>query len=207
MSVDVEFLARAFDKPVEYVKRCVKFHGITSLPKLRTPDDGLGAFYSDMTAHFSDEPSRTKQEFTAECDINNIMARFAASNYDPSTLPMTSRKPMYGDFTGAPESYHAALNYVRDTERAFMELPAEFRAKLENDPQKFLDYIQDPANYDELVDLGFLLPSSSDDPRSPNSAVGASDDIPQGGSIPPKGKSSSKAPKNANDGAEGASGE
>lgn len=206
MSVDVEFLARAFDKPVEYVKRCVKFHGITSLPKLRTPDDGLGAFYSDMTAHFSDEPSRTKQEFTAECDINNIMARFAASNYDPSTLPMTSRKPMYGDFTGAPESYHAALNYVRDTERAFMELPAEFRAKLENDPQKFLDYIQDPANYDELVELGFLLPSETP-PRARQEAGEEEVQVPAGGSMPPSGKSSSKAPKNANDGPKGEKGE
>lgn len=198
MSVDAKALAISFSKPLDYVEKCLKFHRITSLPRFRTPDDGLANFYSDMTAHFSTEPSRTKQEFTAECDINVIMKRFIASGFDPSTLPLTSRKAMYGDFTSLPESYHAALNYVKSTESMFLELPADLRSRFDNDPQKFIDFVEDPANEAELVALGLAVASSSSDgPRSPDSAVGTLDDSSLEGSIPSKGKSSPKAPKNA----------
>lgn len=203
MTTLADSLAVAYEKPVEYVNLCLKtFAHPKSWPIVRFSGDGFDEFFSALTALYSTEPSRTKQEFTAECDINNIMARFQASNYDPSTLPITSRKSFYGDITSMPESYHAALNYVKDTERAFLELPAEFRAKFDNDPQGFIDYVQDPANADELRELGFLAPASVI-PAPQNSAVGDDDGITQGGSTPPKGKSSVKPVKPASGGIEG----
>lgn len=169
-SIDVEFLARAYDKPVEFVQRCLKFHGITSLPGLRTPDDGLSAFYSDMTSMYFDPDfqdgvdsngkpnypsrSRTMPEFTDELDLNVIMARYKMSNFDPSTLPVATRQALTGDFSNAPESYHAALSYITDTKRAFMSLDAELRAKFHNDPQEFLDFVADPKNAEEIISLG-----------------------------------------------------
>lgn len=193
MPIDVELLALSFDKPVDFVKRCLKFHGISELPRFRTADDGLAQFYSDMTSLYFDpnlegplddkgkptypQRSLTKQEFAAECDINNIMARFTASGFDPSVLPLTSRQPRYGDFSNMPESYHEALNYVKATEQAFLMLPAEFRAKLKNDPQLFLDYIKDPANYDELVDLGVLLQEPAVDVPTSKAKAGSSDPV------------------------------
>lgn len=170
----VAALSSSFSKPVEYTEAALKHFNVTlPLPKFRTPDDGLGDFYSAMTAHFSSEPSLTKQEFTAECDINTIMARFVSSGYDPTVLPMTSRKAIYGDFTAAPESYHAALNYVKGTERAFMELPADIRARFDNDPQKFLNFVDNPDNQQELIDMGLATDSRViNTPALSNGAVG-----------------------------------
>lgn len=172
----VNRLAAQYDKPPEYVSRCLEFHKVTlPLPKFRTPDDGLNEFYSDMTAHFDLTPSRTKQEFTAEVDINNIMARFRASGGDPTVLPLTTKQARYGDFTGMPDSYHAALNYVNDTKHEFMKLDADIRARFNNDPQTFLDFLADPKNNEELVKMGLatrILPEPLESPPDTGRAVG-----------------------------------
>lgn len=170
MKPDVQSLAIQFDKPVAFVEAALRSFGIKELPKFRTPDDGLSDFYSAMTSVYFDPdfefgldskgkpyfPSRsvTKQEFTEELDLNVIMARFAASEFDPTMLPVTTRKALSGDFTGAPESYHAALNFVKDTEMAFMTLDAKIRERFDNDPQAFLDFVSNPENADELVEMG-----------------------------------------------------
>lgn len=182
-TVDYSALARAFNKPVKYVEAAVKFHGIKELPRFRTPDDGLGPFYSDMTATYIDTPSRTKQEFTKEVDINNIMKRFEMSGYDPTVLPVTKRVPLAGDFTQFPESYHAALNFVNQANDAFMELPAELRARFENDPQKWLKFVDDPANEAELIELGLVLPAEVP-ALSPDSGGSPKDPKPESGGNP-----------------------
>lgn len=190
VSVDfVAHLAQAFNKPTHFVEAALKLHNITSLPKFRTPDDGLADFYSLMTSHYDESPSRTKQEFTAECDINVIMKRFIASDFDPTSLPLTSRKGMYGDFTNMPDSYHAALNYVRDTEASFLGLPADLRARFDNDPQVFLDFVSDAANVPELIKLG--LATLVDIP-APSASHVAGDG--GGVSTPPVGDSSASKP-------------
>lgn len=191
-------LAAQFGKPIEYVKRCCEVHNVTSLPKFRTPDDGLGDFYSDMTAHFDITPSRTKQEFTEECDINTIMARFKASGGDPTVLPLNSRQARYGDFTSMPESYHAALNYVTDTKHEFMKLDAKIRARFDNDPQAFLNFVSDPNNGEELVKLGLasLVPASEEPPTQ--RSVSEEGTTAKGGK--PSVKASSKV---SNEGLEG----
>lgn len=186
----IEKLAVDYDKPVEYVRRCMKEHAVTHLPKFRMPDDGYGPFFSDMTAHFNLDPSLTKQEFTAECDINNIMRRFTQSGYDPSTLPLTTRKPQYGDFSNMPQSYHEALNYVKDTERAFMTLDADLRARFENDPQQFLDFVSNPDNAEELVKLG-LATAPNIEAQTLSPAPGAA----TSGEAEGAGGKSSKGPK------------
>lgn len=170
--LDFDAIAEAFSKPVIYVEKCAKFHNVTSLPKVRFAGDGYDAFFSDLTALYSEEPSRTKQEFTAECDINNIMARFLATGGDMSALPLTTRKPIYGDLTTMPDSYHAALNYVKDTEHSFMQLDASLRARFDNNPQLFLDFVLNPDNSSELVKLGLATALPVGTPPDTSKAVG-----------------------------------
>lgn len=208
----VDFLACAYSKSVDYVKSCLKFYGLSieSLPAIRVAGDGLDDFYSDMTALVFDpkkegpldadgkptypERSMTKQEFTAECDINTIMKRFVASDFDPTSLPISGRKPMYGDFSEAPESYHAAISYIKETERMFLTLSPDIRFRFDNDPQKFLSFVEDPANFDELVSMGLVThPSIISTPAVSSRAEGGGDD----GSKPKASKSSSKASNNA----------
>jgi len=179
-------LAQQYNKPPEFVSRCLVHHKVQlPLPRLRYADDGLNDFFSDMTSHFDLTPSLTRQEFVEECDVNNILTRFKQTG-DVNLLNLTERKAMYGDFTGLPDSYHSALNYVKGAEQAFLTIPADVRARFDNDPQKLLNFMSDPKNCDELVSLGLVKapetpptgpkgpaePSSG--PRDPDGAVGPS---------------------------------
>lgn len=97
-------------------------------------------------------PSMTKQEFAAECDINNIMAQY---NRTGLVNHVSKYQGRYVDVCGAV-SFQEAQNIVLRAQEAFMSLPAEVRGKFENDPGAFLDFVSDPSNKDEMRKLGLL---------------------------------------------------
>jgi len=96
-------------------------------------------------------PSRTQQSFRDECDINNILRQFNVTG----ELPVGSVQPQYGDFSGITD-YQSALNSVMAAQDSFLALPAKVRAKFDNDPAVFLDFVSDEANKDEMKALGLL---------------------------------------------------
>lgn len=98
---------------------------------------------------FSGE-SRTKQSMAAATDINRMVERYQRSGVIP---PVSIETPLYGDFSDVP-TYLDALNAVREAEANFMRLPAKIRARVENDPVRFMEFVTDPENADELVELG-----------------------------------------------------
>lgn len=124
------------------------------------------------------KPSRTKQAFQAECDINNVMARFEKGGL----LDHVNRfRGVYGDFFDA-EDYHTACNKVIAANEAFMALPAKVRQRFQNDPQQLLFFLEDPANRAEAEQLGLLKPGSSvppDDGQAPSAPAGVPDKSPQ----------------------------
>lgn len=79
-------------------------------------------------------PSRTKQEFKAECDINRIVER-AKRGLAPAFNP---RKPFYGDFSNVP-TLTEAFARIEEAQEAFMTLPAQLRRELGNDPRNISD--------------------------------------------------------------------
>ena len=84
------------------------------------------------------------------CDIDKIIA-----TYDTNDLIQNVRKALghYGDYTEVNE-YQESLNLVMDAQRAFAELPSIIRGKFENDPGKFMEFVTNPANKDEIKALG-----------------------------------------------------
>lgn len=84
-----------------------------------------------------------------EADINTIVRNFGVTG----RLPEAIRIPTYGDFDGVSD-YREAIEAVRAAEESFGKLPSELRAKLQNDPQKFLEYCADPGNVEEMRKLG-----------------------------------------------------
>lgn len=124
-------------------------------------------------------PSKTKQSMAPECDINNIMRRFEKTGI----LEHVSRHAgRYGDFTGAPASYHEALNQVVDAQTMFLALPAKVRARFSNDPGEFLAFVSDPANVDELIRLGLANPRPADPAQpAPSGAPGGPQGAPDAG--------------------------
>lgn len=89
-----------------------------------------------------------------EVDINTIVRRFGLTGELPSDVAM----PKSGDFTGLPD-FHTAMNMVRAAQEEFMRVPAELRARFQNDPQQMIQFCEDPANLDELRKLGLANPA------------------------------------------------
>lgn len=111
---------------------------------------------SDETGLMCLDDSRTKQSFAEECDINTIVRRFNLTGQLPSNV----RAPTYGDFEEVFD-YHSAMNAILEAERSFMMMPAEVRDRFGNDPQRFLEFVNDDHNRDEAVKLGLVLPQAA----------------------------------------------
>lgn len=97
------------------------------------------------------DASLAQQHMKDECDINTILKNFGVTG----ELPMTSKVPTYGDFTGVND-YHSAMNVVAQANSAFAELPAELRARFDNDPAKFVEFFNDEKNREEAIALGLV---------------------------------------------------
>lgn len=96
---------------------------------------------------------RTKQSFKAECDINTIVNRFLKTGVMDFAQ---KNEPRYGDTTGI--EFQSAMNTVAAANSLFNELPAALRARFENEPAQFLDFVQDDKNAAEARELGLLKP-------------------------------------------------
>lgn len=76
------------------------------------------------------EDSLTQQQFKDECDINRIVQN-AQRGIAPKYLARGT--PQYGDFSNVPD-LPQAYEKIRKAEEAFMNLPAQLRLELNNDP-------------------------------------------------------------------------
>lgn len=98
-----------------------------------------------------EEPTLAQQHFKDECDINNILQQFNITGL----LPQSPLSPRYGDFTGIGD-YHTALNRVIAAQEEFDGLPAQIRARFDNDPAKLIEFLDDEANRPEAEVLGLV---------------------------------------------------
>ncbi|NBN98545.1 MAG: hypothetical protein EBV19_04795, partial [Flavobacteriia bacterium] len=98
-----------------------------------------------------EEPSLAQQHFKDECDINTILQRFNITGM----LPESPLSPRYGDFTGIND-YHTALNRVMAAQDEFELLPAQIRARFDNDPSKLIEFLEDETNRPEAEELGLV---------------------------------------------------
>lgn len=105
---------------------------------------------------------RTKQSFKAECDINNIMAKYQRTG----VLDFAAkREPQYGDCTGI--EFQAGMEMISRARTMFEELPSSIRARFENNPVEFLNFVQNPENREEAKELGLLKPDAPQAPLLP----------------------------------------
>jgi phage internal scaffolding protein len=120
-------------------------------PFIRTPYNYDTIAASNESGLHCEDVTLTQQHFKDECDINNILRQFNVTGL----LPETTLSPRYGDFTGISD-YHTALNQVIAAEDEFMRLPADLRARFENDPAKLIDFLDNQENKDEAIKLGLI---------------------------------------------------
>lgn len=114
-----------------------------------------------VTLECKDE-SLTKQSFTESCDINNIMAKYQKTGVIDHVNEYGER---YGEATAV--DFHSAMNVVTRAQEMFNDLPSSIRNKFANDPAQFLEFVQNPANSDELVKLGLAHRNADVAPATP----------------------------------------
>lgn len=105
--------------------------------------------------------SRAKQQFVDECDINKLMAKHEKGI---AVTHLNRYQGQYADVVGSVD-YHEACNIVLRAQDAFGSLPSTVRARFDNDAGKFMSFVHDPVNKDEMVKMG--LATASPEPVAP----------------------------------------
>lgn len=95
------------------------------------------------------EQGRTKQSFKAECDINNIMAKYQRTGLVEF---VNKHEPQYGDVTGF--DFQASMNQVIAAQAMFEALPSSVRKRFHNDPAEFVAFMDDESQLEESYRLG-----------------------------------------------------
>lgn len=103
----------------------------------------------------SKEPSKTQQQFAEDCDINQIVAKYAQGNlFDPVNV-MDPSNALYGDFSNI-EDYHSMMTRLVGAQEAFEGLPIHLKKRFEQDPGKLIAFLNNPNNREEAERLGLV---------------------------------------------------
>ncbi|QCQ84826.1 internal scaffolding protein [Blackfly microvirus SF02] len=105
-------------------------------------------------------PSRTRQEFAEECDVNTIMKRYETTG---TISHFNDGTPQYLDLTEVPQDLLGALEFLKEAEAAFMRLPAHVRREFDNSAPRFVEFAEDGANLDKLREWGLAPPAELPD--------------------------------------------
>lgn len=128
---------------------------------MRTPYNYDTDKISDETGLDSGPESRTQQQFAEEVDINTIVERFRVTGEMPPAMNFPQPQEFAETF-----DFQTAMNVIRQAQESFMELPAKARARFENNPQKFMEFMNDAENQDEAIKLG-LATRKPEEPTEP----------------------------------------
>ena len=118
----------------------------------------MRAAYSDMPRKsIKCEDGLTEQHHSESCDVNNILATYLKTGIIPPIDPNAK----YGDLSDF--DYQSMQNQIANANSLFEQLPENVRYRFGNEPYRFLNFVQDEKNYDELVEMGLAnnVPSAS----------------------------------------------
>lgn len=105
------------------------------------------------------KPVLTKQAELDEADINKIVKRFMRGK----EIPPIPADMSYGFDPGI--TFHDAMNAIQEGNEFFEQnIPAEIRSRFENDMGRFLQFVDDPANAEEMVEMGLFKAPAEPEP-------------------------------------------
>lgn len=114
-----------------------------------------------------EDVSLTQQQFKDDNNPNLIMEKYARTGDEG--LFMSASAPKYADFSDAVD-YQTSLNRITEANNLFAGLSATIRARFENNPALFLQFVNNPDNKAEAVKLG-LIKKDSPSTQPTNSGV------------------------------------
>ena len=135
-------------------------------PFVRSPYNYNTDAASNESGLRCEDASLTQQHQKDQADINFIVDQFNVTGI----LPTAPVSPQYGDFSGIGD-YQSALNAIMAMEDEFMSLPANVRARFENDPEKLLDFMSNDKNREEAIKLGLIDPIIQAEVAAPNEDI------------------------------------
>ena len=114
--------------------------------------------------------SKTRQSQKAETEINGIINKYKQTGI---FTHIKDKMPFFGDASEV-QDYKSAIDAVQASNAAFQELPAEIRAKFDNDPAKLVEFLSDSKNDEKAIKLGLKAgkqPSKVISPDNPDNAA------------------------------------
>lgn len=111
----------------------------------------------------NEEPSLTDQSQAKEADINEIIRKFERTG---QITHLAKNRGLYADLTLLTD-LQTAMEQVKFAEEAFMTIPADIRAKFQNDPNQLISFLANPANDEEAIKLGLKEPKKQVDQGEP----------------------------------------
>lgn len=100
-------------------------------------------------------PTKTRQEFKEECDVNLIVKRHAETGLWQNNLKVPTRCPQFIDISNAPDAQTAHNLFIQARE-SFMALPSDVRKRFNNNPHELIAFVSDDSNYDEALKYGLV---------------------------------------------------
>lgn len=107
-------------------------------------------------------PKKTRQDAKDDCDINLIIQRHTRMYGSLPTLP-TQGMQLYQDNTKVGD-YRSALDRVIEAKKNFHRMDKKILKRFENNPDKLIEFIENPENIEEGKRLGLFV---SDPPAQP----------------------------------------
>lgn len=99
---------------------------------------------------FKDSSGLTEKHHGETVKIQNILKQYQNTGFVSHTA---KTQPIYGDMASAPDFYQAQC-ILAETSSMFEEVPATIRKQFENDPGKYLEFIQNPENKEAMTEMG-----------------------------------------------------
>jgi len=129
-------------------------------PFIRTPYNYDTDAISNKTGLDCGPETKTQQQFKDEVDINTIVERFGVTG----EMPEKFNFPTEQDFSETFD-FQSAMNITIQARDEFMKMPAKTRARFQNDPQQFMEFMHDDGNIEEAIRLG--LATKREKPEEP----------------------------------------
>lgn len=111
------------------------------------------AWLDEETGEIVMEPSRTKQEFADESDINNIIKNILRTGANDWLEKNDAWMKETGDVEVPNVNFRELMTTLAEANERFMGLPSAVRAGFGNDAAAFTDWVQSEGGNVELQEL------------------------------------------------------
>lgn len=138
--------------------------------------------YDEESKKMVPAKSMTDGSFKDETDINRIIKR---------QLPVPTEDSMIFADTTVMADFQTQSDMVAAVHEQFDLLPANLRYRFENDPAKLLDFMRDPENVQESIELGLRPKPKPDDKKAPEEDARPPKPKPEPEPTPPPSKKDS----------------